>query len=241
MSALPASAWRVLWFFAALFVITLLLFALSLSGAGPMRSMGYVEDRTPVQLVVGNDVYDVPINMIRQPSQRVPGLADRVDLIIHWPSRTGFDRKKMTAFAETDPARAQTMMLTLGKQRSLLDMPGRFEPVLKKALLANTMTEMTDGLFRAQLDPQYGFMHEVLVFSAERDLDGAPIFAARCQLPRESHGGKLLHACETELFSGLSTAVQARFPAHMISQWRALSSDLERFAQYLRVETTPGV
>ncbi len=142
--------------FAVLAVLTLALLAFAHFGKGPMRSVGYSTSPTPLQVVIGNDVYAIPENMVRHRSQRTEGVTARIDLAVHWPSAEGYSHARLADFSSTDPRQVNTVLIALSRRQSLLDMQARFRPALTRALVAESASEIAGGLFEAELEPQYG-------------------------------------------------------------------------------------
>ncbi|MEM1378675.1 MAG: hypothetical protein AAGG69_14945 [Pseudomonadota bacterium] len=226
------AARRIFYLFGAMAVVTVMLFGLAYSGQGPMRSVGYSSHTAPLQIVIGNDVYAIPENMIRRAQQRREGISDRVDLTVLAHTGSGYSEAELAEFANTDNQTVETVILSIAKRDSLLDMTARFHPVLKRALVPNSMTKAEKGMFEAQLSPQYGFMNEYLIFSGERDAAGAPVFVARCHNQRVEP--QLLHDCETDLFVGSSSVLTVRFARHQLEQWQGFHLWLDGFMRALQ-------
>ncbi|MEO1747359.1 MAG: hypothetical protein AAFR27_01860, partial [Pseudomonadota bacterium] len=181
-------------------------------------SIGFSDDETPIQIVIGNDVYTVPENMIRHGGQRTPGVTNAVDLVLHWPSGSGYSDQHLDEFSSTDPSNVNTVLVGLSQRHSLLDMRSRFQPALKRALLSGSVTQLPSGLYEAKLDPQFGFIDETLIYSRAQVAGGDPQFVARCY--GSTAQKKLLHPCELDSFVGVSGTARIRFPAAHLNDWR---------------------
>ncbi|MEO0542591.1 MAG: hypothetical protein AAFY99_02125 [Pseudomonadota bacterium] len=220
-----AATWKALVLFAALAVLTLCLLAVAYFGNGPIRSVGFTSSPAPLQIVIGNDVFFVPENMIRLKNQRTEGVAHSVDLAIHWPSARGYSGELLAAFSSTDPTKVKTVLIGISQRQSLLDMQSRFGPALQRALVPGSETEFENGLIEARFDPQYGFMDETLVYSKSTVPGGDPQFVARCH--KAGTHETLLHPCELDLFVGVSGVARKTYLRHQLNDWRGFQNWLD--------------
>lgn len=188
----------------------------------------------PIQLVIGNDVLDVPENMIRHEAQRVPGVTGRVDLRLYWPERAGYRLSHADAFSDTDPETTQTVLISVAKRQWLLDMAGRLELVYGKAADASAAPRPLHGLTALRLDPAHGYVDETLYFAPSANGGALPAFIARCNEPAAG-AAPLLLACETDLFFGETLEARIRFPAHFLADWARFRSELDAFLYGLQV------
>lgn len=188
----------------------------------------------PIQLVIGNDVLDVPENMIRHEAQRVPGVTGRVDLRLYWPERAGYRLSHADAFSDTDPETTQTVLISVAKRQWLLDMAGRLELVYGKAADASAAPRPVHGLTALRLDPAHGYVDETLYFAPSANGGALPAFIARCNEPAAG-ATPLLLACETDLFFGETLEARIRFPAHFLADWARFRSELDAFLHGLQV------
>ncbi len=230
---LPKVAWRVLGIFAMLLVISLVLyFAGSIYGER-ISQVGHTTDDTPVNIVIGNDYFTIPVNMIRHEEQRIGGVAPKVDLQVHWPSQSGYHHDLASAFSQSDPEKMELALLTISPRRSLLDMPERFRPVYANAFDESEIKVTSNGLYVADLSAEYGYINEQLVYSRPNAV-GKPAFIARCQASSEQED-RLLLPCESDLFIGTSSELKIRFPASQIARWEAFSAELTALIDRLNV------
>ena len=232
---LVAATWNALSLFAFLGLCTLILLGVAYFGNGPMRAIGLSEDRAPIQIVIGNDVFAIPENTIRHGTQRSPGVTNSVDLVVHWPSAEGYSSERLAEFSSTDPSSIDTVLVGLTQRHSLLDMRSRFQPALKRALLGGSVTQLSSGLYEAKLDPQYGFIDETLVYSRAQVAGGDPQFVARCY--GSTAQKKLLHPCELDSFIGVSGAARVRFSRTRLYDWRTFQVWLESALDGLLTKT----
>ncbi|WP_306050606.1 hypothetical protein [Oceaniradius stylonematis] len=231
---LPAAAWtafRVLAVIAGLSAIMVV--AGHFYGSRLLQSSMSTSPK-PIQLVIGNDVLDVPENMIRHEAQRVPGVTGRVDLRLYWPERAGYRLSHADAFSDTDPETTQTVLISVAKRQWLLDMAGRLELVYGKAADASAAPRPVHGLTALRLDPAHGYVDETLYFAPSANGGALPAFIARCNEPAAG-AAPLLLACETDLFFGETLEARIRFPAHFLADWARFRSELDAFLDGLQV------
>ena len=230
-----AATWNALVLFAALAVLTLALLALAYFGKGPMRSVGFSTSAAPLQVVIGNDVFSIPENMFRHKRQRVEGVSSRVDLAVHWPSGEGYSELRLADFSSTAPDNNNTILISLSRRQSLLDMQARFQPALKRALVGHSVADAASGLLEAPLDPQFGFIDETLVYSKALAPGGDPLFVARCHAADAQK--QLLHACELDRFVGVSGVARVRFSRTRLNDWRLFQTWLDENLAVLTMES----
>lgn len=233
-TGLPKIAWRVFGVFAALALISLALYLVSSIYGERISQVGHTTNETPVDIIVGNDLFVVPANMIRHSEQRVSGMAPKIDIKIHWPTQSGYRRETANAFSEADPSKMELALLSISPRRSLLDMPERFAPIYLNAFAEDGAKTLSNGLYAADLSAEYGYINEKLIYS-KPNATGIPAFIARCQVTN-SVEDQLLLPCESDLFISTSSELKIRFAASQIARWEAFSDELQALIQRL----TPG-
>lgn len=233
-TGLPNVAWRMLSVFGVLALISLALYLLGSLYGDRISQVGHTTDDTPIEIVIGNDYFVVPTNMIRHSDQRISGVAAKLDLKIHWPSQSGYRHEIAKAFSEADPTKMELAVLSISPRRSLLDMPERFAPIYRNAFADGKIKKLSNGLYAADLSAEYGYINEKLIYS-EPNATGIPAFIARCQMSKTADD-QLLLPCESDLFISTSSELKIRFAASQIARWEAFSRELEALVQRL----TPG-
>ena len=233
VDGLPGAAWRALWTLAAIAAVSaVMVLAGNLYGERLLRA-NMSTSAEPLRIVIGNDVLDVPQNMFRHAGQRVAGVTSRADLKIHWPELSGYSTRLAGAFADTDPATVQTVLISITRRQWLLDMAGRLDLVYDKAVDARRPARTVDGLTVAPLDPAHGYVDETL-YHAPSATSAMPAFIARCNEPATGREPLLL-ACETDLFVGETLDARIRFPAHFLKDWRRFKAELDGLLEGLIV------
>lgn len=223
---LPALALRLCIGFGVLAALSLAIVVAGKLYGRTLVNAGHTTATTEFEVVIANDVITVPANMIRRAEQRHSGVANRLDLYVHWPSLSGFSEKLAPAFNDVDPETNSIVFVSMMPRATTFDMAGRFD-----AVYANVITGDADrtasGLIRQPLSADHGYIDEALFYSepasaAERR------FAARCQND-DGAAGLVLAACTTEIHVGETLTAQVRFPAKLLQDWRRLAAALPVF------------
>lgn len=235
LRGLPPAAWRAFWICAGIAaVLAALVVAGNIYGSRVLTSNVSTSDK-PLQLVIGNDVLDVPENMIRHASQRVPGVTRRVDLKIHWPERSGFKLALTEGFADTDPQTTPIVLVSIAPRQWLLDMADRYDMVYRKAIDTEVPERRQHGLTFSALDPSHGYIDETLAYAPPAGGALRPAFIARCNEPKAGRTPLLL-ACEKDLFFGETLEARVRFPAHFLADWAGFQAELDALLNGFLVE-----
>lgn len=224
---------RAFWIFAILAFLSLALFAFGKTYGERMALAGHSTDVTPIEVVIGNDVMSVPLNMVRLPEHRQNGLTDTISLYVHWPTKQGFTLEQAEAFNNTGAKGAEIVFLSFKVRDRFLAMNERFEPVYTKAITGPRRT-IHNGLNVQALMPSLGYNDEILVWADARN-SIHPSFIARCA---NAELETFIAPCETDLFIGQSLEMKARFPQQMLKRWPTLKRELVAFAQSLQL--SPG-
>jgi len=211
-------------------IATLALLSLCLTIAGhylghTISLGGHTEDATPQEIVIGNNVLDLPANMIRFDKQRQNRVAERVDLYLHWPDMLGYQPAFLADFNGSGPEK-RLLFLTFEPRATSEDMSGRYGPIY------STLTEGPGSKGRAGLTIQKfradsGFVNEELVVSPEQA--GHAPFVARC-LDEESSKSNLA-SCQRDIFLGEDLQLTYRFPREMLADWEQLDRQIRTFAE----------
>jgi hypothetical protein len=200
---------------AALALLTgAVLLCVHLVGAEIARA-GHSADTTTRQIVIGNDVLDVPANMIRFRSQRRASTLERLDLYLLWPEMAGYSEALKGEFNKTvvNPA---MLFLTIEPRTMSQDMSGRIEPIYSK-FLTGPAIDAGHGLMRRALSADGGFDGEELWYEA----DSPYPFAARCVRPDEPSATPY---CLRDIHMGRGLSVTYRFHQSLIGEWMALDA-----------------
>jgi hypothetical protein len=208
---------RVFYIFAALAAIS---GAISLAGTflgSSIAAVGHTEDRTPVEIVVGNNVFSVPSNMIRFEEARRGGEAQRLDLYALWPTMAGYTNDERDAFNNRTRQR-RVIFLTIEPQQMSRDMSGRLEPIYRKVVELPGAVGPA-GLRRYAFSASSGYVDEELVVG---ERPGRASFVARCLTGASAETS--LAGCERDVHLGERLSLSYRFPEELLENWAALDA-----------------
>ncbi|MCG6115988.1 MAG: hypothetical protein MEQ84_12380 [Mesorhizobium sp.] len=195
---------------------------------GRLALGGHSAETTVHEIVLGNDVLAIVENTIRFEEARQSGVANRLDLYLHWPELEGYSEATRDAFNHADGSR-EIIFVTFHQRLMSRDMSGRYTPIY--AALTEAGTPGPAGLEMRPFKPTAGYLDEVLAVGPE---DGTGRrFVARCltgPLAAES-----LAPCERDVHLGEGLSVNYRFPEHLLQEWQLLDAALAaRFAVMLQ-------
>ncbi len=172
----------------------------------------YSSDSEPHQIVVGNDVLNIPGNMIRSPEQRQSPMSNRVDLAVTWPQMEGFSDVNAERFQSVEGLET-LIFITLSKRALRDDTDARFKSVYRPLLIDETM-QLPGNLMARSMRKGTGYDGEEIVY------DNAlhPRWVARCTKP----DGTARALCMRDINLGRTLSVQYRFDRKLLNQWQAL-------------------
>lgn len=185
---------------------------------------GHTDDRTMHEVIIANDVLEVPANMIRYPEQRRDGVANRMDLYVEWPSMKGYSTAEKALFNNSHESGKKLMFITLEQRTLSRDMSGRFVPIYK-SMISEPGIKLTGGLTQYKLPEKSGFMDENLVVGPTT---GERPFVARCLDAQKSKDS--ITSCERDIHVGDDLTMMVRFPASLLIDWETLDRQLATFA-----------
>jgi hypothetical protein len=203
----------IFWTCAGLTLLTgAMLFTVHLFGAEIARA-GFSADATKRQIVIGNDVLDVPGNVIRFRAQRRAQNLERLDLYFFWPEMTGYS-DRLSAEFDRPSINPAILFVTIEPRSMTQDMTGRIEPIYSK-FMEGPETDAGHGLKRRALSAAGGFAGEELWYEAESPYP----FAARCV---RSDDPTATPYCLRDFHAGQDLSVTYRFHRSLIGEWMTL-------------------
>lgn len=200
--------------------LLLVLVSAGLSAAGlwvgrSLSMAGHTDDRTPYEIVIGNDVIVAPANAIRFDRARRNGIAARLDLYLRWPDMTGYSEEARDDFNHAG-GRRNILFLSFEERMISRDMSGRYEPIYR-SLIEQPGREGPGGIQFHQFRPNTGYVSEELAV-AQRP--GDTPFVARCLTGPSA--AESLAPCERDIQVGKNLSLSYRFPAELLGQWNVL-------------------
>ena len=223
--------------FAVFAVLALLSAAISLAGKSAGRSIvmaGHSDDTSLREIVIGNDVLDVPANMIRFDAARRDGVADRLDLYLRWPQMDGYSDDARDAFNHADGDRS-ILFVSFEPRMMSRDMSGRFEPIYRELIEADGRPG-PGGLAVHRFSETSGYVDEVLAVG-EAGGNGEP-FVMRCLAGAAARDS--LAPCERDIHVGRGLNLVYRVPARLVGEWRQIEAQVrEAAAGFLKADAAP--
>jgi hypothetical protein len=210
-----AFMWRVFYAFGALALLSV---AISVGGKwlGKTIAMaGHTDDTTVHKIVIGNNVISAPANTIRFERDRRDGIANRLDLYLHWPDMRGYNAALRDDFNNVG-GRRRIIFLSYEERMMSRDMSGRFEPIYR-LLIDPTGKPGPSGMTFYSFNEESGYMNEMLAVAAR---EGKEPFVARCLTGPSAE--ESLAPCERDIHVGNELSLSYRFPLELLKEWKAL-------------------
>lgn len=216
--------------FYAFAILALLSVAISLAGKWFGRSIamaGHTDDTTVFEVVLGNDVLAVPANAIRFESARRNGVAERLDLYLHWPDMAGYSTAAAADFNRPGDG-GRVLFLRFEPRTMSRDMSGRYDPIYSR-LVDSSGEPGPAGIIFHRFKDKAGYLDEVL---AVAQTHGEP-FVARCLTGPAAENA--FAPCERDLHVGDFLSLTYRFPLGLLADWKALDAAVgDRAAAFIR-------
>ena len=178
---------------------------------------GYTDDHTNREIVIGNNVIDVPANFIRFERARRDGVASRLDLYMRYPEMDGYSASARDDFNGVG-GKKNIIFLSFEEQIMSRDMSGRFAPIYSR-LIAQPAAPGPGGTTLYSFKPKTGYLNEVLAVAQRAGKDP---FVARCLSGPSA--GESLAPCERDVLVGDGLSLTYRFPMELLGQWQALDA-----------------
>ncbi|WP_019170403.1 hypothetical protein [Pseudaminobacter salicylatoxidans] len=214
--------------FAALAVLSI---AINVGGKWLGRTIalaGHTEDRTPHEIVIGNDVLSVPANAIRFEKARHDGVASRLDLYLRWPDMDGYSQAARNDFNNAGGFR-HILFLSFEERMMSRDMSGRFAPIYA-ALIEQPGMPDKGGVTLYDFKEKSGYVNEVLAVATR---PGDTPLVARCLSGPAAE--ESLAPCERDIHLGRQLSLTYRFPREFLPEWPQLEAAVRaKAAQYLK-------
>jgi hypothetical protein len=176
---------------------------------------GFTDDPSTRQFIIGNDVLEIPLNLMRLESQRQQTVLKQADLVMFAGDGSGYSNDNAGAFLRAD--RVQDLIfVTLVEREMHLEMSDRLQPIYAK-LLSATSQAGPGKLILRPFRPGTGYDGEELAISPP---DGDRQWVARCQLSDDSQYPN----CMRDFFVGSGLTLRFRFARALLPQWRAVEA-----------------
>ena len=176
-------------------------------------SGGYTSSQAPVQITIGNDVMNAPVNTIRFRSQRVSTSLPRLDLAFHWPSMQGYGPQTAQHFDSLDDVQP-LVFVSLEKRETSRDMSGRVASIYEM-FFSGPPVEAGHGLVRRAFSHDSAYFLEDLYYQPASPYP----WAARCIRESDRVAAPF---CIRDIHVGDNLSLTYRFHASMIGDWLAM-------------------
>lgn len=194
---------------------------------------GHTDDASLNEIVIGNNVLAIPANAIRFERARRDGVAERLDLYLHWPEMTGYTQETRDDFNSVRGAR-KILFLSFAEKMMTHDMSGRFEPIYR-SLIAETGTPLGDGVVEHRFTERSGYLDETLIVAEQA---GGEPFVARCLSGSAAEESSA--PCERDIHLGQNLSLSYRFPRELLRRWRDLDAAVRvKASEYLQTGRLP--
>ena len=193
---------------------------------------GHTADTKPITATIGEDTLRLGANTIRFPSERVSGVAERVDLYLTWPQMQGYSDADRLRFDDISQA-SSLIFLQLGQSTMSRDMSGRLEPIYSHLMEGDAFAG-PHGLTAHRLRVDAGYNGEVLLTAPRA---GEPDYVVRCILPTSADQATS-GDCQRDIKVGKDLSVLYRFSSHQLGDWQAMDAAVQNFVKTRLVDTT---
>jgi hypothetical protein len=219
-------------------VLAMLTLGISIGGRWIGRHItlaGNTDDTAAIMITIGGDTLNLPENLIRFPSQRRSGVAERADVYLTWPELQGYTREHRGRFDDVSQS-ANLIFLQITQSTMSQDMSGRLEPIYSH-LMEDAAVLYGNGLTLHNLKAEAGYGGEVLL-TAPRTNQAA--YAVRCILP-SSAANATSGDCQRDIKAGKGLSVLYRFSSRHLQDWDHIDAAIRTFveARLVTRSTTP--
>ncbi len=169
---------------------------------------------TPIPVDVAGTRLMIPANMIRYEGQRRGEPLGRVDLMVHWPTMTGYSVERRADFAD-DGDTPPFFALTIQQRQAATDSAGRLSSVYQH-FFTDRRVEAPAGLVGRELSEDSGLAGEEVFFEA----GSTSPFTVHCM---RDDGSGFPTNCMSEFHAGETLSVQLRFRKGLLPHWREIT------------------
>jgi len=204
-------------------VMSVLIFSFAISAnyfGTNAKKTGSTSDLSIKQIIVGNDVLNIPANVFRFEKQRQATTSKRLDLFYYWPGFQGYSVATHNLFYGADSSTENLIFSTIENRTMQFDMSARLQPVYSKLLEGEQKTSV-GGLIYQRLRPEAGYSGEELHYQAEIQQP----YVVRCQ--RIENGG-ITASCMRDIHIGKGLAASYRFSRKLLPHWRAIEATMQK-------------
>ena len=195
-------------------IVLLAMLAIRILGGELVRG-GHPGDGEMRQIVIGDEVLEVPGNLVRFAAQRRATTLERLDLYMQWPQLQGYSQGAREAF-NRPAVDSSIIFATIEPRRMSLDMSRRIEPLYSK-FFEGEEKNAGFGLKKRRLSEAAGFLDEDLYYEADNPYP----FTARCVRGETRFATPY---CMRDIHVGSDLTLTYRFHLSLISSWMELDT-----------------
>ena len=166
------------------------------------------------QVIIGNDVLDIPANYIRFARQRKAAVQDRIEVVLLMPTGNGYSSENAEKFRDTS-AQNNLVFVSFLKRKMAEDMSGRLDLIYSKLFEGPTQSGPV-ALTLYNFKRGVGYDDEFLAVHYGEDFT----WVARCQKKAEN----ISPTCLRDINIGASLSARFRFPVAKLSNWREIEA-----------------
>lgn len=207
-------------------VMSILIFSFALSAyyfGTNAKKAGSTANLSIKQIIVGNDVLNIPSNVFRFEKQRQATTSKRIDLFYYWPGFQGYSAANHNLFYGPESSTENLIFSTIKNRDMQFDMSARLQPVYS-SLMEGDQKPSVGGLIYQRLKPEAGYSGEELHYQAESQQP----YVVRCQ---RFEKGKILATCMRDMHIGKGLAISYRFSRSLLPHWRAIEATMQKMTQ----------
>ena len=204
-------------------VVSVVIFSFAISAnyfGTNAKKAGTTSDLSIKQIIVGNDVLNIPANVFRFEEQRQATTLKRLDLFYYWPGFQGYSKANHNLFYGQDSSTENLIFSSIENRKMQLDMSARLQPVYS-GLLEGEQKQSVGGLIFQRLKPEAGYSGEELHYQTE----GPAPYVVRCQ---RIGNGEISSSCMRDIHIGKGLALSYRFSRKLLPHWRAIEATMQK-------------
>lgn len=209
-------------------ILAMLTLGISIGGRWIGRHItlaGNTDNTAIVTITIGRDTLNLPENVIRFPSQRHSGAAERADVYLTWPELQGYTKEHRERFDDVSQS-ANLIFLQITQSTMSRDMSGRVE-LIYTHVMEGAAVPYGNGLTLRNLKAEAGYGGEVLL-TAPRANEAT--YAVRCILPSPAVS-PTSGDCQRDIKVGKDLSVLYRFSSRHLQDWDHIDAAIRRFVE----------
>jgi hypothetical protein len=204
--------------------VLIFLFAIGANYFGSSaKKAGSTTELSIKQIIVGNDVLNIPANVFRFEEQRQATTSKRLDLIYYWPGVQGYSQSNHELFYGHESSTENLIFSTIENRIMQFDMSARLQPVYSNLLEGKQKNSVT-GLVYQRLRPEAGYSGEEIHYQPAIQ----PQYVVLCQ---RSENREIAASCMRDIHIGKGLSLTYRFSKKLLPHWRAIETTMQKLTR----------